>query len=642
MRHSAKLRAVALAPLLSERFSVVRELGGSAAATVLLAMDRHLGREVAVKVFEPDTGSASRQRFDREILLTSRLRHPLVVPVIDHGTIANHPFYVMPFVADETLRVALHRAERYEVAEAVRIALDLTEALAFAHAAGVIHRDVKPENVFTGVSHTQLTDFGIATAIGSSEGMRLTESGVVHGTAMYMSPEQAMGRHDLDGRCDLYALGCVLWELLAGAPPYRHPNIMQLVSMHLQAPIPDLLAVAPDAPRALVKLMIMLLAKSRDDRPATAAEVHEQLLAIRREVTGQLSVPTMTPTPLGVDAVTPAMMATRQGRSLLARGLAGGAGAVDALRVARTYFERALALDDDHQSARLGLAEVIQALGVAGVDNPEQSRRESAALRMSVVQRASPSAEVLTVLAETLLYWEDDIAAAGRNLARALAIDPQHPGALRLHGIWLKMMGRSEEAAQHLRAAVLLHPRDVDMHLALADALSALGRDLEALRELQMARRPDPRHAGALERTARAAHRVGLVAQAIEAYRGWLMQRGPATRVAAFDADVKSRGWTDARRADLKRELDGLMRRAAAEDPFMPRGSHRQVADDLVVVLADLGLWTEAMDCLIEGARRRPARLRLALTDLPMDRRGLASDPRYAPLLRDAGLEELT
>ena len=644
LQNSAQMRVGVLAALMSERFTVVRELGGRAAATVLLAMDRRLEREVAVKVFEPGTMPGDHERFDREILLTARLRHPLIVPVIDHGIIRGHPFYVMPFIPDETLRAMLLRVQRIEVSEAVRIALDLCESLAFAHASGVIHRDVKPENVFSNAFHTQLTDFGIATASGSAEGLRLTESGVVHGTATYMSPEQGLGRHDLDGRSDLYALGCVIWEMLVGEPPYHHPNVMQLVTMHQTAPIPDLRLASACAPRTLVSLLRALLAKSRTERPTTAAEVHEQLMMVRNEITGALSLPVATPTPRSMEALSPSMMATRQGRTLLARGVAGGAGAAgaaQALNVARVYFERALVLDGTNQAARLGLAEVTEWLGLAGTGSLDRAKRESTALRMSAVQSADASAEVLAVLAETLLYWEDDVAAAGRNIARALALEPDHPGALRLHGVWLKVMGRHEEAIQHLHAALRVHPRDVEMHIAQADVLVALGRDLEALRALHAARRPDPRHIGALERTARCAHRVGQVALAVDARRGWLLQRAQGARVSAFDADMKARGWAEARESDLRRELDDLMKRASVEDPFMPRGAQRQLSDDMLVVLADLGLWTEAMDCAFEGARRRPARLRLVLTDLPIDRRGFASDPRYAQMLRSAGLEEL-
>ena len=641
MRHSAKLRVGVLTPLLGERFTVVREVGGGMASTVLLAMDRTLGREVAVKVFEPSDSPDARDRFEREIVLTSRLRHPLIVPMLDHGIVGEHRYYVMPYVPDETLRARLEREGRLETAEVVRVALDLCEALMFAHAAGVVHRDVKPENVFSNATRTQLADFGIATAVGSSEGMRLTASGVVHGTVTYMSPEQGIGRHDLDGRSDLYALGCVLFELLTGAPPYRHVNLMQLVGMHVSAPIPDLQAAAPLTPRTLVALVRALLAKSRNERPSTAAAVHDTLLVVRSGVEGSLSMPVASATPRGLDVISPSMMATRQGRSLLARGLDGGTGALDSLRVARTYFERALALDGENQSARLGLAEAIQALGLSGGDNPERAKRESTQLRLSAVQQGGSSSEVLVVLAETLMYWEDDLGAAGRNIARALVLEPEHAGALRLHGVWLKIMGRGEEAVHHLRAAVRVHPHDVEMRLALADALVALGRDLEAMRELDTARRPDPRHEGTLSRTARCAHRAGLVKEAIDARRALLQQRGLNARVTALDADVKANGWTAARKAELQRDLDALMRRAASEDPFLPRGAHHQLADELLITLAALDLYTEAMDCIAEGARRRPGRLRVVLTDLPLDRRALASDARYAPLLKSAGLEEL-
>ena len=329
-RRSGRLTVGALPPLLAERFAVVRELGAGAIATVLLAFDRALGRQVAVKVFEPtDEGSELPGRFDREMLLTSRLRHPLIVPVLAHGTAGDQRFYVMPYVPDATLRTMLQAQSRLDVAQVVRVALDLCEALSYAHAAGLVHRDLKPENIFCGPARAQLNDFGIATAAGLATGLRLTQSGVVHGTATYMRPEQAMARHDLDGRSDLYALGCILWELLAGQPPFRHSNVTQLVALHLNASVPDLSALAGDTPPHLISIVNDLLAKSRDARPATAAHVHERLLPMRDDAAGALSVPVATPTPRSVEVVTPSMKAYRQGHRVLIRGLAGGAGAGD-------------------------------------------------------------------------------------------------------------------------------------------------------------------------------------------------------------------------------------------------------------------------------------------------------------------------
>ena len=628
---------------LTERFDLRSQVDEGGKASVFRAHDRVLGREVAVKVFEAVAdGTGQRERFEREILLSSGLRHPLIVPVLAHGVADAHRFYVMPFVQGETLRSRLLREERLPLAATVQIAMDLCEALSYAHAHGVIHRDLKPENMFGVGGRTLLADFGIATMTGGSVGLRLTESGVAHGTPAYMSPEQGMARHDLDGRSDLYALGCVLWELLAGHPPFRHANMMQLVTMHVSAPLPNFAAVTATVPRALAALVHDLLAKSREDRPASAHVVHDRLRSVRSEALGALSIPLSRPTPRSVDVVTPSMMAYRQGRSVLARGIAGGPGAAEALQVARTYFERAIAMDTENQAACVGLAEAIQAMGAVRGGNPERAGRESAVLRRSVVDHAGSSAEVQVVLGETQLYWEDDVAAAGRSFAKALALDPGHPGALRLHGVWLKVMGRTEEACEHLRATLNATSPDPDLLLAFADVLCALGRELEALKALRNALRIEPRHEGVLERVARCAHRAGIPREATQARRALLQQRAHgAARLAAFEADLRSLGWHEARRADLTRDVEALMQRSAVEDPFQARGAHRQLADDLLMTLADLDCWVEAMDCVAQGALRRPARLRLVLTDLPFDRRGLASDPRYAPLLAAAGLEAL-
>ena len=177
---------------LTERFTLRGQVDEGGKASVFRAHDRVLGREVAVKVFEAVAdGTGQRERFEREILLTSGLRHPLIVPVLGHGVAEAHRFYVMPFVEGETLRARLLREERLPMAEAVRVAMDLCEALAYAHAHGVVHRDLKPENMFGVGGRTLLADFGIATMTGGSVGLRLTESGVAHGTPAFRAGTDA-------------------------------------------------------------------------------------------------------------------------------------------------------------------------------------------------------------------------------------------------------------------------------------------------------------------------------------------------------------------------------------------------------------------------------------------------------------------
>ena len=642
MRRTGSVSRASLPASLADRFDLRRQVGSGAISAVFHAGDRHLGRDVAVKVFEPDEGVAgANERHEREIALTSRLLHPMIVPVLDHGVLEGHRFYVMPYVQGETLRATLAHGGSRNVDDVVRIGLDLCEALAAAHAAGVVHRDVKPENIFDAPGQCLLTDFGIATAMGASAAMRLTASGIVHGTGMYMSPEQAMARRDLDGRCDLYALGCVLWELLSGRPPFVHPNVMQLMAMHAQAPLPPLDVDPAVVPRALVVLVRSLLEKNRDARPATATEAHARLLEVRTQASARVAIPMATPTPRSMEALTPSMMAYRHGRTLLVRGQAGGPGAVEALQVARTYFERSQALDPENDVARLGLAEVIRALGDVGAADAQRATRESQAIRRSTFERAELGAEACAMLGETLLYWEDDVSGAGRMFARALAIDAAQPHALCLHGRWLGIMGRLEEAVAHLRGAHRLLPHDVEIALALGDTLVRQGRAVDALEVYRLAQRVHLRHLVLLDRVARIADRAGFPTEAAAARRAALREQGLKERLAAFEEDMRQSGWTGARAADRARELEGLFQRARREDPFHPRGTARQLSDELLVTLADLGAWTEVMDCVEEGARRRPTRLRLVLTDLPFDRRGLASDPRYAPLLKRTGLEDL-
>jgi serine/threonine protein kinase len=214
--------------LLGNRYIVERPIGQGGMATVYLAQDTKHDRQVAVKLLRPEIGALlGAGRFLHEIKLTSRLQHPHILPLYDSGEADNRIFYVMPFVNGESLRDRLRREHRLPTEAALSVVREVADALAYAHSHGVVHRDIKPENILLTTGHALVTDFGIARAISKSGGEKwetLTSSGVVVGTPAYMSPEQAAGDMQIDGRSDIYSLGCVAYEMLVGVPPFTGPD----------------------------------------------------------------------------------------------------------------------------------------------------------------------------------------------------------------------------------------------------------------------------------------------------------------------------------------------------------------------------------------------------------------------------------
>src|SRR3989441_593682 len=264
----------AVTAALGERYAIDRELGRGGMATVYVAQDRRHGREVAVKVLRPDVAAAiGAERFLREITIAARLTHPHVLPLLDSGQAAGALYYVMPYVRGESLRQRLAREGRVPLKDALRIARELGAGLGYAHRGGFIHRDVKPENVLLADGHAVIADFGIARAICQScDGDNVTEVGLTIGTPEYMSPEQAAGDRDLDGRSDVYSLACVIYETLAGEPPFGGASARAVMAKHLSEPPPPLRARRPDAPAAVEQALARALGKDPADRFASVAE----------------------------------------------------------------------------------------------------------------------------------------------------------------------------------------------------------------------------------------------------------------------------------------------------------------------------------------------------------------------------------
>jgi serine/threonine-protein kinase len=247
-------------------------------ATVYLAQDLKHGRNVALKVLRPEVSNAlGADRFLREIGIAGRLQHPRILSLHDSGEAGGTLYYAMPFVEGESLRARLARQVQLDVTEAVGIASQVADALIYAHAAGVLHRDIKPENILLSAGHAIVADFGIARALDTAGSERLTETGLALGTPSYMSPEQASGSHALDARSDLYALGCVLFEMLAGQPPFTGPTAQAIMARHAVDPVPSLHTVRSTVPAALQQVINKALAKVPADRFATVEQFQQAL-----------------------------------------------------------------------------------------------------------------------------------------------------------------------------------------------------------------------------------------------------------------------------------------------------------------------------------------------------------------------------
>ena len=321
-----------LAVALQERYRIERRPDGSLAllgrggtATVYLAQDLRHERPVALKVVHPElSASVGTERFLREIRVVARLSHPHILPLFDSGEAEGLLYYVMPYVPGESLRQRLERDGRLPVASAVRIACQVGLALDYAHRHGVVHRDIKPENILLDGDQAIVADFGIATAREAASDDRLTEAGLAVGTPAYMSPEQAGGAPQVDGRSDIYSLGCMLYEMFVGAPPFTGPTPQAVMAQQVLATLPPVRARRDDVPEVVERALAKALAKEPDDRYATAAELSAVLEG------------SVTPQPLPATARTP----RRRAAALLGVGAVAATGFLFALGLQRQTPER--------------------------------------------------------------------------------------------------------------------------------------------------------------------------------------------------------------------------------------------------------------------------------------------------------------
>lgn len=264
----------------ADRYTIERELGQGGMAWVYLAHDLKHRRPVAIKVLRPELGEViGADRFTREIEIAAKLTHPHILPLHDSGEAAGLLYYVMPFIEGESLRDRLEREIQLPVDDALKITNEVADALAYAHSCGVVHRDVKPENILLKSGHAYVADFGIARAVSVAAGDRLTQTGLSVGTPAYMSPEQVEGASHIDGRSDLYSLACVLYESLTGETPFTGPNAQVIFARRMTNPVPSLRAVRQQVPEHVEHAITRALALMPADRFTTTSQFADALSA---------------------------------------------------------------------------------------------------------------------------------------------------------------------------------------------------------------------------------------------------------------------------------------------------------------------------------------------------------------------------
>jgi serine/threonine protein kinase len=256
-------------------YRIEKELGGGGMSRVFLAEETRLARHVVVKVLPPDLALEMRvDRFNREIQLSASLQHPHIVPLLAAGGADDILYYTMPFVEGEALRTRLSREGELPVRDAVRILKDVADALAYAHARGVVHRDIKPDNVLLTGHHAVVADFGVAKAVSQAKTESgLTSVGVALGTPAYMAPEQAAGDPNIDHRADIYAFGAMAYEMVTGRSPFAGLAPHQMLAAHVTEPVVPVTDHRPTLPPALAALIMACLEKNPADRPQSAGEI---------------------------------------------------------------------------------------------------------------------------------------------------------------------------------------------------------------------------------------------------------------------------------------------------------------------------------------------------------------------------------
>ena len=277
---------------LGTTYSIERELGGGGMSRVFVAREIALGRVVVIKVLHAEmAGQVSAERFKREIMLAARLQHPHIVPLLNAGELDGLPYFTMPFIDGLTLRARIAQPGEFPLTDAIRILREIASALAYAHEQGIVHRDIKPDNVLLSGGAAMVTDFGVAKAVMDSgtTGEFRTSLGVATGTPAYMAPEQASADPTTDHRADIYALGALAYEILAGQPPFSARSTQALLAAQVTVVPEQIMRRRSALPPALGALVMRCLEKRPSDRPQSAGEIVAALDAITSRNSGAIA-----------------------------------------------------------------------------------------------------------------------------------------------------------------------------------------------------------------------------------------------------------------------------------------------------------------------------------------------------------------
>ena len=470
-------------------YQILREIGRGGMAAVFLAKDSRHDRDVAIKILNTEVNTPfAQQRFEREIRVLARLQHPNILPVFDSGIAAGRLWYAMPYVEGESLRARLDREKIIDPSAATTILCSLADALNYAHESGVVHRDIKPENILLSHSIPLLADFGIAAALDALPSTKLTELGVAIGTPHYMSPEQALAETAVDGRSDIYSLGCVGFEMLAGRPPFEGSSINALVARIVSSSVPSIREMQPHVPSSIEAVISKSLAKDPAERWQTGAEFSSALSAARTSGRAFVSSPNsrrkaIFAAVLGVAAV--AAVATTivslNGRSQKsdAPSLPMAVGKHDSAAVAayrrgtarlaqrtqRTlvealgFMDQAIRIDSSYALAWAGKARVYGSAQLWQFDLPGIPRDSLLALQLAASEKAldldSLNPEIWLVNAATARAVDPtrrDVSLS--SIRRALALDPRNGRALHDLGWDEQDLGEMDSALMYFRRAI--------------------------------------------------------------------------------------------------------------------------------------------------------------------------------------------
>jgi serine/threonine protein kinase/DNA-binding SARP family transcriptional activator len=527
-------------------YSIIRELGRGGTSTVFLARDLKHDRPVAIKVLRPEVAAVlGTDRFLAEIALAARLHHPHILPLLDSGKANGLPYYAMPHVEGETLRSRLRRERFLPLDDAILIACEVADALGYAHTHGIIHRDIKPENILLENGHALVTDFGIAHAISEAGGQRLTETGVAVGTAAYMSPEQVDSAVEVDARADIYALACVLYEMLTGDPPFSGSTAQAVLARKATGPAPPMRAVRDTISPDLERNVLRALSRAPADRFRTVKEFADVLRSpkstegaavstpagrlpsrhwnrrtvriaasiaavivvtvviigvakreaqpaavspvARRVLDFVKSQPSRDPRPSVAENTAPpgSRIAVPAAREAYLRGLnSWSEGSKEGLDTAVVYFRHATELDPEYADAYAGLADAYLGLGNIGFRPTDAMFPKAKAAALRSIQLDSALAPAHAALAEEL-PWERDFAGAEREFRMAIVLDPTYAKAYEWYAGLLMILGRKPEAVVVSRRAASLDPLSLQIQSSYAVFLNSSGEHATALRQFQ-------------------------------------------------------------------------------------------------------------------------------------------------------------